>query len=461
MMPAIDSPWVGGLLILLAPWVFGEVVIARGNWSGTARLGIAILVGQLVLAVVVLGLFTAGLSFVRIVDIVAVVVAMTAIPMIVGRVRSSETARASVAPLSRKPNLLDFVAGACAALLLARIVAATGWAITNGDEFFIWWSKARHFFESDSYFEAVRTISAADSPGAHRISHPDYPSLGPLLQAFAIACVPDYPMVVARFPISLFDLGLLALFHGTWRNARVLPAAVGLFAVFLSSSFLVQDAGADRMMIAGSMCAWIGGTRRLSSNEEFWSMLVFSAGMLIAVWSKNEGQLHFISIAAGIVVVRRALTRNMILASMAPLSVIGIMWAVNRWAGLHNDLVGGVENGGLSAAIERISFDRFVYLARSMISDVVFDFSTMGGVWVLALLVSLSSRDVNRMRSGTWVFVGTSSLGLLFVLATTPYDVEWHWKTSHTRIFLFAIPALAHLMTVLEEPTDGAKTTTE
>ncbi len=329
MIADSGNMWWGLVLVVMAPWALGEACLVRSSSRGTERFGTALFLGQLIIALATLALFVVGVSFPRIVDAVALLAVVATFGILWLRWRSPAAVLTSHARAPRSFGIFDLVAAACALLLVARIINATASAMTNGDELFIWAAKARHFLHADSYLDALRTITGPAYSSSQQPAHPDYPGLNPLLQAFAMASTPSHPLVVARIPIAIFDLGLLAFLHGAWRRSSWLAASVALSTVFVSTNYLIQDAGADRMLVAGVACAWISLTRWSTGNRDSATLWLFAMGTMTAVWSKNEGQLHLISFALAAFILRAGLERRFLLAWTPALLAIGLMWIVN------------------------------------------------------------------------------------------------------------------------------------
>ena len=169
-----------------------------------------------------------------------------------------------------------------------------------------------------------------------------------------------------------------------------------------------------------------------------------SAGL--AAWTKNEGLLFLVVVAAARCLVawrrnrgRRALGQlALLLAGAAP--ALGVVILFKLSLATNNDLVNGQS---WQASLPRLAdASRYGLIVTSLVLNLVA--LVKAYVLVLPLCFFLLGRAPRRPRlvlSGIAGVLLAMLVGYFFIYVTTPHDLAWHLRTSMDRLLLHLWPA--------------------
>ena len=294
-------------------------------------------------------------------------------------------------------------------------------------------------------------------------SHPDYPLLLPLdvarLWLYAGELDPRLP---AGLSLAFAALSVAGLVAAVGRERGPLLGALAGLALLATPVFLELSAyqTADLplafflLMALGSVApAW--GRERGSARP--WLALGLAAGA--AAWTKNEGLLMGLAVAAGLAAAALRAGRpdarpGWLLAGLAPPLAALVAFELT-WAG-PRDLWAGQQWSDWASRAGDPERHRLIlaYAAATL-------WSASGG-WPLALLALLSAlaglrSDPTRRPELVAIAVALAGIaaGYYAVYLLTPRDLAWHLETSARRLWLQLWPsALLGLFLGLRAPRE-------
>ena len=350
------------------------------------------------------------------------------------------------------------------ALMLDRIVLASGRVIVGGDEASIWSAKARALWAADGLGLPFAKLATG-------VGHADYPLLDPLLQLFGFALAGRPLDFENRLLIQLAVPALLLVAAGALaRCAR--PAVAGLLVLLLATSrgagTCTGVASADGLVALGLLVALDAGERWRATGVRCW-FLLGALALAVLVTSKNEGlMLALCALAAGALTglvgdaqaaaVRagrglepRAASRAAWLLVPLALAVTGAL--LNARFGFVNDL--------LAADAGRSLPERIVHHAPTVVVPLlswIADYWLRGGVEThrlflagLALLLLVPGL-LRREAEPPWSYravpvalvLALAGYLAVYVGGTTELHGMHDWmRTSFPRISFHLLPALA------------------
>src|SRR5262245_43690188 len=401
--------------------------------------------GAFVVALIELACLLLGLAPRHWLAVVAV--AAVAVCTVAWRTRAAPPDAATPAPRKHRWDDTVFwgvvLLGAIATALAALAAAAEPCVI--GDEGTLWAMKARAF--SYDWF-------AGDFARAQRLStHPDYPPLDPLLQAWSHALAGGFPLFANRVPIQLCTLSLwLATAAALRRRSPGWLAALLLLVLLLDPLWHAAClcAEADTMVALGLVLG-CDGWLRSRANDDRGHRAVAALGLAFALWSKNEATLYFASacLAAGVVAVaaRRsevapAAKRRWPFWLALPLGVVVWQWAWNHWFHFQNDLAGGNPLGKSFRELFKAQFADRIGPVLAEGAGLLVRLDRAHGVLLLVLLAPLLWPRVALARP-----LGIVTLALLFAVLGTNLvyvgswlELHYHLTTSHARVLFQLVP---------------------
>jgi hypothetical protein len=342
-------------------------------------------------------------------------------------------------------------------------VAAAGTPCVFGDEGNLWSMKAKALY--------VDWPLGAFREGQRAQSHPDYPLLNPLLQAWVYSQFGAVELFLNRVPIQLCTVSLWLATCAAVR--RLLPPWLGallLVPLLLDAEFrsACSTAYADGMLALGLVLALDGWLRCRAlppgapAAAPMRALLVL--GLAFALWSKNEGALY-VAAAIGAAVLTARLPRAPWWPGAVwlwPCAVVAAQWTWNRWFGFTSDLLGGPPSPGvgwprLFAAQWQTHAPRVLQAGI----DLLFSPASAAGVLLVPLpaLLLRTVRQEPRLRAPALALL-LSVLGLHLVYVGTWIDLDLHLRTSHARVVGQLVPAaivwLAAVVAALRAPAPGA-----
>ena len=346
--------------------------------------------------------------------------------------------------------------------------------ILRGDEALIWTAAAKALFSSDGYSETFgRAVTVS-------VAHADYPALNPLWQSFVFGLQGATDSFHGRLPLQASAIALLVLL-GTSVARHARPGLAALTVVALAGFAgatnldLVQTANSDGLVALGLLLCVDAWLRFRDDYRAAW-LVVAAAGLALAIFAKNEGQMHALAFlgSAGLWLLIEKRTsrvpawnaREVALALFAAV-LLALPWLlgtlVRQRFGLEGDMTGSANVAGapIWVTIPKQLVERAPLVARYLVQHVLFA-PKAGGLWFLALglLVALRPSRLDRARLGVpALMVAVSMLGfaLVFVgsmhhLGRGPGAELWHLDTAAVRVFGQLLPATALLVATLLAP---------
>jgi hypothetical protein len=333
-----------------------------------------------------------------------------------------------LAALGLAGMLLLFIAGFAD---LSGLNPQGGW-----DAFAIWNLRARYLLDSQTWKYAATSLPVG--------THMEYP----LLLSSAIARGWRYGGDTAQIvPIAtafLFSLSLVMLLVPALALER--RASLGLLGgvVFLANpAFLDQAASqyADVPVASFALAALVLITlRSKGSPAGYVSLAGVFAGF--AAWTKNEGMLLLIALAAGLFAdswrstgIRSAI-RQCGIFLLGALPVLALtLWF--KFSVAPHDRLAGQASGKLLEQLANPS--RWIHVAAGFLQhawQLAVPLALLAGT---AALLRLRPRNVRSLAP--WVAVAIALAGYAVVFVVTPDDLDWLLATALDRLYLQLWPA--------------------
>ena len=346
-------------------------------------------------------------------------------------------------------------------LLIALLATLTHFAHNPHGDFdavSMWNARARYV-----YIDPANWHRAFDS-GVHS----DYPLLLPLTIARLWLYIGDVSLIVPQ-GIALASVAMtltmmcatLSRVRGTSSGLLAMLATIALPFFILQGALQYADAP-TMLLTTGAMCMLIWSTA--------WSIqLLPVAGILCGLLAginaniKNEGELIFVGLSIGmflvslrsrsIVVVVRSLTA--FLGGAAVFLVF--LWLCKSQIQGENDVVSAHAKELMKSQFLDITRHRTIWanvLAMIFLNRLYFYPENWANVaaWIMPVWVVI---DWSRARIGGWrpgperlamwaifLAVGCVCAGYYAVYLITPYDLDWHLRTSCARLFLHLWPCV-------------------
>jgi hypothetical protein len=346
---------------------------------------------------------------------------------------------------------LVLIVGLTAAILLVGAFAFRSHQATPlgaWDAFAIWNLKARFFFEpdADSWRAVFSPIIAW--------SHTDYPLLVSLGVARIWTWAGQESLALSAIQSVLFALLSACVVFGAVARLRGLVSGCLALGMLISSEAALR-AGIDQLADVPVGFYFVASLAVLAIAREEgditsrWPVLV---GLLAgaAAWTKNEGLLMAIAIAAAVLVLRgndeRAsrLQRGLSLAIGLALPLACVVY-LKLGLGGESDLLAGQSRDTLAGLVDP---KRHAAILLSFGSSAL----ALAGLPLLAIagLLIFTLRQAPRPQS--WraaqcvgLALAIHSAGLYIIYLTTPRDLDWHLASSNLRLFIQLWPSLVLL----------------
>jgi hypothetical protein len=440
---------VAGVLLMALPALLGVGALRNaGVRFGGDRLAFVAWTwpaGAFVLALIELACLLLGIATHHWLAVVAAVaIAVCAVAW-----RTRVAAPDAAAPPAR-PRCWGDVVFWCVVLLGALATAVTALAAAAepcviGDEGSLWAMKAKAF--SYDWFHG-------DFGRAQGLStHPDYPPLNPLLQAWSHALAGGFTLFANRVPIQLCTLSLwLATAAALRRRSPGWLAALLLLVLLLDPLWHAACLCADAdTMVALGLVLGCDGWLRSRADDERGHRAVAALGLAFALWSKNEATLYFAcaAIGAGLVAIAartkataHAASRRWPFWLALPLGVVVWQWGWNRWFHFQNDLAGGNPLGKSFGELFAAQFADRIGPVLGEGASLLVRWDRAHGVLLLVLLAPLLWPRVALARPLgviTLALLG-AVLGTHLVYVGSWLELRYHLTTSHARVLFQLVP---------------------
>lgn len=358
--------------------------------------------------------------------------------------RAKFMGRIDSAPTALPWPFLIFV-GLLLTLSLISLISAGSLLVIETDEARIWAAKAKLIYLSPGFGNEFAS-------GLQSLPHSDYPLLNPLLQAWMFSQAGEVLHSANRLPVLVFSLALICIAAGAVLRA-LKPLYVCLLLVLLVDSevfrVLSQRAYSDLMVATGCLLAFDAWSRWRKSKLEAHAAMA-SAGMALALWSKNDASLFLLAAILALLVFcieRRSwssLPRSPWL--FLPLGILLLQLIFNAVFGLSNDLLGDNPEGSSLLSLLFSQFgDRIGPIANYILDYGLLSPATQGIFLVFAVaLLILPLRCFRGELYLPTATIGLSLLGCLLVYAGSYQNLIWHLDTSAGRL-LFQLTPFAFL----------------
>ncbi len=326
-------------------------------------------------------------------------------------------------------------------LLQALLVPLEAW-----DSWAIYGFKAKAF-----YLE--RMVSANFLKDATKsYSHPDYPLLVPLIEAWFYACLGSWndQLVKIIFPLFFISLTILLYYNLRYYISRKYALLfTALFVTIPHCIFLGSSGYADLPL---TFYYFTGFVFMLRACNDFDKRLLFISACFcaFAAWTKNEGIVisifNFFMLLFVMILQKKIGLRNILLA-MQYLLIIVLINAPWFWfkssLGLVNDVV---NRTNLSESIIINNLSRVQAVIAWAVKQ-MFLVNSWNLLWVFSsVIMILNFRKLFKLPSLP-VFLSLllycGAWGFIFILS--PYDINWHLATSFNRLMLQITPLVLFL----------------
>lgn len=450
---ALGLPWALGLAILEALDVrrrAGTLLWLGAGWCcGALLLSIGVFVSAAFGSAPRLALF--------------VPLQLLGIGLSLWRARRRPPADEAAPPWNRPARLLFGLALAAALTASAdRMQRSLTTPIHRSDEAHLWASRARLLHESDGFTPAYaaqfeRRIEVPGGRVGFFVQHPDYPHLGPCLQAWIYAVAGRVTWTENRLPLELFGPALLLLLAGLLRRAVRWPIAAGL-PLLVSLAFPFQQALSiayvDLAVAAGLLLASVGWLWLRERGEPRW-LALFAGGLALMLFAKHEGALLSLALGLACAVDRwrlgvlRAAPRPPPSAwawLLLPLACAASVWGFNSAFEFRNDLLSENPSGQpflllfVGQAAER-GPAVVAYFARLLLLDLPQHLGLPAAL--LALLLLRGRQLLASPALVPTLSVLLAGAGFAIVFVGTPHDLTWHLDTAAYRVLFQLLPTAA------------------
>lgn len=414
---------MAGIGIVLAIVVIAGLPVAilfDARRSAGRLAGEAFVLGNGVIAFVLLGLSTAGIPWTRMsvgVSLATAVGGLAFLAALRGRGFHLDAPASTSSTADRIASaLLDC---ATAALVAGHALIATLASIPEIDFWAIWGLKGRVFFERGG----IDWKFLADAGNA--FAHQDYPPLLPLNYAFA------------------------SLVRGGWEDRwiGVLSTAFAAAAILIVRDMIGRETGRRWMAALGAnilaplaLSRWIGTAEPAMIAYSAAGLLLIRRGVAtdsrselslgaiflgLAAFTKNEGLALVAAAAIGLLVFAGARWRNLL--ALWPAAAIALPWiALRTFRGITTDFASAFAIETVIAGLRRIG-EVAEQLALNMPAQPLF--------WAAVLItLLLMTRQIKRGDMFLLVAVGVQAIFFIGAYLITPYELAWHISQSWSRI---------------------------
>jgi hypothetical protein len=391
------------LLPLIGIGIWRLDAVRRLDLGG--RIAIAGAAGAAIVAAVLAALSIVSIDWSRSV-IITIVVLITTISIYLSR------------PLTHEKKSVNRLA--MATLIVIAILFIYGLLdarLSCGDLHFFWGPKAVHFYRDGGV-----TLGFLADPNTVRMN-PGYPLLLPLIYVWSETIARQFSWFSAVLSTALFLFGSVALFRSTSRDDR---AAV-LVAATLAYAFAIADAAGagEPPLIFFETLAIVAIT---FIRDERAQIVLAALGLAGAVMTKIEGATFAIAVVIALIVVRRSLTRTMLIAAPAAI-LLGAWLAFVRLNHLSEYYRGAAMPVYFAAVTKTL-----ITLAKAATYDLY------GLPWIVPIvLIALAPNRRNAMIPGL-IAVLTFAAAFFFYIHLP--DPTWWILASAPRVLLTPMTAL-------------------
>ena len=398
------------------------------NARGTTLLGLSYLYGSALIYFVELTLALLGVHWTLLnVNLAALLIAAVA-----GYVASRKPQSSVLSPQSF--NVVDI---ATLIVVTAYASFATIARVWEWDFFAIWGLKARTFFEAGTI-----DWRFVQSPW-NDFAHPDYPLLPPLNFVYASLTGGVWSDRWLGFFNVAFGVAFLLIIRGVaaMETTPLIAAVITFAATRVGLSRFIGLAEAPLIAFAGAGLLFL---RRAILYDDRAALRHGAILIGLAATAKDEGTALLATVIAAFTLVNwRAAWR------LWPSLAVALPWMFIR--AVHQYQSPFLRGTFLSRVMTRIVDPaRFVELINRYLTD--------RWLWLAMLMaVIIVPSAIRRREKFVLIAVALQMLGYVVVYFGTPYDLEWHFATSLSRVTNHvATPLLYVVMLMLMRTYDSA-----
>jgi hypothetical protein len=299
------------------------------------------------------------------------------------------------------------------------------------DAWSIWNRAARFIYRDPENWQATL------SPDLALFRHADYPLLVPLNVAWGWEALGNETLRVPMVQAVLFTFSLITLMFSALAFTRTIGqaslASVVLIAttgVVVEGTYLIADIPLTYFILASSILMYLYFVR---NDSTFLVLSGFMAGL--AGWTKNEGLLFIAISPIALLVASKKNIRYSFLPYLAGLAVPLLIIFYFKSITPPNDLL----NNNIGSLVAKITdLSRYWMILKSFTSI----FIDRNILFLLFYIVIMHNNLMTDPRQATYAIITLWVLQLLgygAIFLITPYDLEWHLRTSQ-RIILQILP---------------------
>lgn len=323
-----------------------------------------------------------------------------------------------------------FLASVIAMLVFIKTIISRPQGVL--DAWSIWNRAARFIYRDPENWRATL------SPDLALFRHADYPLLVPLNVAWGWEALGNETLRVPMLQSALFTFSTIMVMFSILAFTRTIGqaslASVALIAysgIIVEGTYLIADVPVTYFILSSSILMYLFVVR----NESALLMLSgFMAGL--AGWTKNEGLLFIAVSPIALIVISPKDIKRSFLAYLTGLAIPLLVILYFKSLTPPNDLL---NNNGLSLIEKITDISRYSTIIKSFASS----FLNRSFILVLLYTVIMHNKLTAVYRRGSYAIItllGLQLLGYAAIYLITPNDLEWHLRTSQSRLFLQILP---------------------
>ena len=323
-----------------------------------------------------------------------------------------------------------FLASVIAVLVFINMIISRPQGVL--DAWSIWNRAARFIYRDPENWRATL------SPDLALFRHADYPLLVPLNVAWGWEALENETLRVPMLQSALFTFSTIMVMFSILAFTRTIGqaslASVVLIAysgIIVEGTYLIADVPVTYFILTSSILMYLFVVR----NES--ALLILSGFMAgLAGWTKNEGLLFIAVSPIALIVASPNNIKHSLAAYLTGLAIPLLVILYFKSLTPPNDLL---NNNGLSLIEKITDISRYSTIIKSFASS----FLNRSFILVLLYTVIMHNKLTAVYRRGSYAIItllGLQLLGYAAIYLITPNDLEWHLRTSQSRLFLQILP---------------------
>ena len=233
------------------------------------------------------------------------------------------------------------------------------------------------------------------------------------------------------FSIVMVMFSILAFTRTIGQASLVSVVLIAYSGIIVEGTYLIADVPVTYFILTSSILMYLFVVR----NESALLMLSgFMAGL--AGWTKNEGLLFIAVSPIALIVTSPNNIKRSLVAYLTGLAIPLLVILYFKSLTPPNDLL---NNNGLSLIEKITDISRYSTIIKSFASN----FLNRSFILVLLYTVIMHNKLTAVYRRGSYAIItllGLQLLGYAAIYLITPNDLEWHLRTSQSRLFLQILP---------------------